>query len=203
MTRHTLVLAPFPITRCLVVDARKESEVFQRHLLFFDSQLMVEFSLSRMFDALDTFCQVGAGLARDHERVRAACVCPHVGKGDLLGGTLLQKEFVLVIEEEDGEGSVEEALVDVGHQMACEATGSVSHTKNVDFSTSQSAQGQRKHVQIFLLAVPIASSFSSRTMQTSSMSRICSSSWPSSSEVLVVSMSGKRRKIVSAVIAVV
>lgn len=44
----------------------------------------------------------------------------------------------------------------------------------------------------------MASSFSSRTMQTSSMRRICSASWPSSSDVLVVSMSGKRRRMVSA-----
>lgn len=44
----------------------------------------------------------------------------------------------------------------------------------------------------------MASSFSSRTMQTSSMRRICSASWPSSSEVLVVSISGKRRRMVSA-----
>jgi hypothetical protein len=30
---------------------------------------------------------------------------------------LLQEEFVLGVEEEDGERAVEEALVDVGHEM--------------------------------------------------------------------------------------
>lgn len=54
-------------------------------------------------------------------------------------------------------------------------------------------------IQIFLLAVPIGLSFSSRTMQTSSIRRICSSSWPDRGSELV-SMSGKRRSIDSAVI---
>lgn len=50
--------------------------------------------------------------------MRAAGVCPHVWEGDLFRGTLLQEEFVLIVEKEYGEGSVEEALVDVGHEMA-------------------------------------------------------------------------------------
>lgn len=45
----------------------------------------------------------------------------------------------------------------------------------------------------------MGTSFSSTTIQTSSMRRICSSSWPDSASELV-SMSGKRRSIVSAVI---
>lgn len=49
----------------------------------------------------------------------AAGVGPHVGEGDLLGGALLKEQFVLIVEEEDGKGTVEEALVDVGHEMAC------------------------------------------------------------------------------------
>jgi len=56
----------------------------------------------------------------------------------------------------------------------------------------------REHVQSFLLAVPMGKSFSSVTIHTSSIRRICSSSWPSSASPLV-SMSGKRRKMVSAV----
>lgn len=60
-------------------------------------------------------------------------------------------------------------------------------------------EGERGFIQIFLLAVPIGASFSSVTMQTSSIRRICSSSWPDSAS-LVVSMSGKRRSMASAVI---
>lgn len=55
------------------------------------------------------------------------------------------------------------------------------------------------YLQIFLLKLPIGLSFSSRTMQTSSMRRICSSSCPSIAE-LEVSMSGNRRRMLSAVI---
>lgn len=55
-----------------------------------------------------------------------------------------------------------------------------------------------KPIQIFLLALPMGLSFSSVTMQTSSMRRICSSSWPERASLLV-SMSGKRRSMFSAV----
>lgn len=54
-------------------------------------------------------------------------------------------------------------------------------------------------LHIFLLKFPIGLSFSSRTMQTSSINLICSSSCPSSSAELV-SMSGKSRRMFWAVI---
>lgn len=50
--------------------------------------------------------------------MRAASVCPHVGERDLFAGTLLKKKTVLRIEQEDAEGSMQETLVDVFHQMA-------------------------------------------------------------------------------------
>lgn len=112
------MLAPFSITRGLVVDASKEVEVLQRYLLLLDAQLVVQLSLSRPLDAFDALCQVRAGLAWNHERVGAASVGPHVREGDLLRGTLLQEKLVLVVEEKDGKGTVEKALVDVGHEMA-------------------------------------------------------------------------------------
>jgi hypothetical protein len=52
--------------------------------------------------------------------VRTASICPHVREGDLLGRALLEEKAVLGIEEEDGESPVEEALVDVLHQVACD-----------------------------------------------------------------------------------
>lgn len=39
-------------------------------------------------------------------------------KGNLLRGTLLQEQSVLGVEEEDGKGAVQQALVDVLHEMA-------------------------------------------------------------------------------------
>lgn len=101
------------------MDAREEVEILQGHLLLLYTKLVVQFPLRRPLHALDALGQVGARLARNHERVRAAGVGPHVGEGDLLRGALLQEELVLVVEEEDGEGAVEEAFVDVGHEMAC------------------------------------------------------------------------------------
>lgn len=113
------MLAPLSVACRLVVDARKEVEVLYRHLLLLDAKLVVQFPLRSVLDAGDTLCEIRAGFARDHERVRAAGVCPHVGEGDLFGGALLQEELVLVVEEKDGEGSVEQAFVDVAHEVAC------------------------------------------------------------------------------------
>ncbi len=116
----TLVLAPFPVAGSLVVDARQEVEVIQRHLLLLDAQLVVQLPLCRSFDALDRIRQCGARLAGHTEGMRAARIGPHVGEGDLLYGTLLEKETVGVfgVEEEDAEGAVEEARANVGHQVA-------------------------------------------------------------------------------------
>jgi hypothetical protein len=61
-------------------------------------------------------------LALNVKRVRAASVGPHVGEGDLLRGTLLDQETTVGrAEEEDGEGAVQETLVDRGHEVACES----------------------------------------------------------------------------------
>jgi len=46
------------------------------------------------------------------KRVRADCVGPIEGEGDLLSGTLLQEQLVLRIKEKDAECSVKEALFD-------------------------------------------------------------------------------------------
>ena len=47
----------------------------------------------------------------------AAGVGPHVWEGDLFGGTLLEEKLAVWGEEEDAEGPVEEAEVDVFHQV--------------------------------------------------------------------------------------
>ena len=197
----TLMLAPFPVARGLVVDAGQKAEVLQRHLLLLDAELVVQLALGGVFDAQDGVREVRARLVGHVQRVRAARVCPHVGEGDLLGGALLEEELVLVVEEEDGEGAVEEPLVDVGHEVACERGVPPSQRRR---SLEDGARAGRHagDLQSFLLAVPIGMSFSSRTMHTSSIRRICSSSWPSRASPLV-SMSGKRRRMLSAVMGVV
>lgn len=101
------------------MNAGQEVKVLERHLLLLDAELVIELALGRALDAHDGVGQVGARLAGDAQRVGAAGVCPHVGKGNLLGGALLEEQLVLVVEEEDGKGAVQETLVDVGHEMAC------------------------------------------------------------------------------------
>jgi len=55
-------------------------------------------------------------LALDTQRVGTTRVGPHAREGDLLVGSFLEeKGAVTWAEEEDGECSVEETLVDVGH----------------------------------------------------------------------------------------
>lgn len=113
------MLAPLSIACRLVVDAREKVEVLYRHLLLLDAQLVVQFPLRSILDASYTLFEIRARLARDHQGVRAASIRPHIGEGDFLGGTLLQKELVLVVKEKNGKGSVKEAFVDVAHKMAC------------------------------------------------------------------------------------
>lgn len=52
------------------------------------------------------------------ERYREREIRKHTWKGNLLRGTLLQEQSVLRVEEEDGKGAVQQALVDVLHEMA-------------------------------------------------------------------------------------
>lgn len=100
------------------MNTGKEVEVVKGDLLDLDAKLVVELALGSALSTRDGVNEVGASLAGDAERVRAAGVGPHVGERNLLGGSLLEEELVLVVEEEDGKGAVKEALVDVGHQVA-------------------------------------------------------------------------------------
>ena len=53
------------------------------------------------------------------KRVRAACVGPHVRKGNLLSCPLLKEELAaLGVEHEGGERSMEKTFIDILHQMA-------------------------------------------------------------------------------------
>ena len=114
----TFVFSPLAVTGSLVVDPCEESKLFKGDLLLLDAEFVFQLALGGSLDALNGVWQRRASLTRNRERVRAACVGPHVGESDLLRGTLLQKQFVLAVEQKDGKGSVQQSLVDVGHQMA-------------------------------------------------------------------------------------
>jgi hypothetical protein len=88
------------------MDTGKEMELLDGNLLLLNAKLVLELSLGRTLDSLNSIGEIGAGLARHSQRVRAACVGPHIGEGDLLGSALLKEQLVLVVEQEDGEGTV-------------------------------------------------------------------------------------------------
>lgn len=112
------MLTPLAVAGGLVVDSGEEMEILKGNLLLLDTQLVLKLALSSSLDTGDRVFKGSASLGRDVERMGAASVCPHIGEGDLFGCALLKEELVLVIEEENGKGAVEEALIDVGHEMA-------------------------------------------------------------------------------------
>lgn len=109
------MLSPLAIARGLVVDSGEELEFIQGHLLGLDAQLVVQLALRGALHTQDCSVQFRPSLARDAQGVRAAGVGPHVGEGDFLGGTLLKQQALVGIEQEDGEGTVEKALINVCH----------------------------------------------------------------------------------------
>lgn len=100
------------------MDPREILKLVQRHLLGLDAQLLFQLALRSSLHAQHGGVQLGAGLAGDAQGVRAAGIRPHVGEGDFLGGALLEQQAVVGVEQEDGEGAVQQAFVDVGHQVA-------------------------------------------------------------------------------------
>jgi hypothetical protein len=113
-----LMLTPHSVTGSLVVNAGQEVEVLERDLLLLDTQFVLKLALGSSLDTSDGVLKSRTSLGRDMKRVRAASVGPHIGEGNLLGSALLEEKFVFVVKEENGEGTVKEALVDVGHEMA-------------------------------------------------------------------------------------
>lgn len=124
--KHTFVLSPLAITRRLVVYPGQELELVERHLLRLDAQLVVQLALRGPLDAHDRGIELRTRLPGHAQRVRAAGVGPHVSEGDLLGGALLEQQTLVGVEEEDGEGTVQEAFVDVGHEVTCTSRITVS-----------------------------------------------------------------------------
>lgn len=119
-----LVLTPDLVRSGHVVNAGQEVELVQGHILSLDAELVEELALG---SSSDTQVILLDQLISNVERVGAASVGPCVGESDLLVGALLQQELGSVgREQEDGEGTVQKAVVlNVGHQMAY----SVDHYK--------------------------------------------------------------------------
>jgi hypothetical protein len=88
------------------MNSSQELEILYWNLRSLNSKLVVQLALCSLLDACDCFSQFGTTLARDTKWMRAACVGPHIGEGDLFSSALLNKQFILGVEEEDGEGAV-------------------------------------------------------------------------------------------------
>lgn len=112
------MLSPLAIAGGLVVDSGEEFEVLNGDLLGLDTQLVVELSLRGALYTQYRSIKLCASLTGDAKRVGAASVGPHIGERDFLGGTLLEQQALIRVEQEYGEGTVEETLVNVGHQVA-------------------------------------------------------------------------------------
>ena len=99
------------------MDARQVLELVDGRLRGRDPELVLE--LPRGRDAHAELLRLDLLLREVIEWVRAACVRPHVRERDLLRRTLLQEKLsVGRPEHEGGEGAMQEALVDVLHQVA-------------------------------------------------------------------------------------
>ena len=109
------MFSPQAIARSKVVYAREVLEAVDRRLALRDAELVLELAL-RCPSYADLMRLLE--LALDGKRVRAARVRPHVRERDLLARALLQEQLpVRGPEDERGEGAVQEALVDVLHEM--------------------------------------------------------------------------------------
>ena len=97
------------------MDAGQETEFLDGDFVGFDAEFLVELADRGALGTLDGGVEVVAGFGGHAEWVRAAGVGPHVREGDFLRGALLEEEAVLGVEEEGGEGAVEEAAVNVFH----------------------------------------------------------------------------------------
>src|SRR5258706_16122565 len=114
---HTFMFAPQPIARSKVVYPCKILHLVSGCLILRNPQLMFELATGGDFHAeLPLFNLL---LLEIVQRVRAACVGPHVPKGNLLSCPLLKKELAARrVEHEGGERSMEKTFIDILHQMA-------------------------------------------------------------------------------------
>lgn len=115
-----LVLPPLAVRGGEVVDAREEVEALHGDLRRRDPQLVVELADGGPLGPLDVADQVPLARLRGvRQGVGAAGVGPHVWEGDLFRRPLLQQQLLRPrVEHERRKGPVQQAPVDVGHEVA-------------------------------------------------------------------------------------
>jgi hypothetical protein len=114
------MFTPESARRREVVDAGEVLEGLRWDLRLRDAELVLKLACGGDLDAaVGVLVLLGVKVV---ERVRAARVRPHVRERDLLRRALLEEQAAVGrAEDKGGEGAVEEALVDVLHQVACAA----------------------------------------------------------------------------------
>ena len=111
------MFAPQPIARGKIVYPCKIVYLVNGCLPLRNPQLMFELATSSDFHT--ELLLFNLLLFEIVKRMGATGVCPHVREGNLLSCSLLEKELAAHgMEDEGGEGSMEETLVDILHQVA-------------------------------------------------------------------------------------
>lgn len=150
-----------------VVYASQVLELINGCLLFGNSKLVLKFAGRR--NPNTELVRLDLLFLEVVERMRATCVRPHVWKSDLFGRALLQQEpSIGRPEHERREGAVQQALVDIFHQVTYACVVEVSRGHDRAHSNS---------VHVFLSAAPNARSSSSTRMHLSSINLDCSGSY--------------------------
>lgn len=88
------------------MNSSQELEVLNWHLGGFDTELMVELAHCGSLYSSNRRLKLGTTLSWNTKWMRAACVRPHIWEGYLFGRSLLQKQFIFGVEEEDRECAV-------------------------------------------------------------------------------------------------
>ena len=135
------------------------------------------------------------------QRVAAAGVGPDAGEGDLAGGALLQQQAVLRVEQEHGEGAVQQprrllgrkpggrgeagALVGLRHS-GCRRGGARQHPRAAAAAPPADPAPTRRHLcESYLFACPTMLSFSSTRMHSSLSISSCCVPLPARGDVAV------------------
>jgi hypothetical protein len=88
----TLMFTPGAITQRKVVNPGQKLKFIQRHLLRMDPKLLFKLPLRCAPGTLDGGLNIHPSLSGNVQRIQAGYIRPHINKGVLLRGTLLNKK---------------------------------------------------------------------------------------------------------------
>jgi hypothetical protein len=88
------------------MDSGQKFEILNWYLSGLDAKFVVQLALSSVLHPSDRLFKLDTALAWNTKWMRAACVRPHIGEGNLLRRSLLQKQLILGVEKEDRESAV-------------------------------------------------------------------------------------------------